>query len=309
MTIVAPATTGTPSSVIAAATNFREALIALVQWLVANGRCFSSGECCAYIRTYRPDMVFSAATLGEYLRRWFDNDPNPQYPVPPAFPEYDLGLGMTSYPTQVARTTSGVARTLDGRTVATRTPPNITVFVYAPDSSAGYAHDFEVYVPDPRDPQGLNIQPYTGSPIKAPITVSTPSTTPGQPAVVTAKPSPAQSNQIIGRLSNADLTAYVASDASGSTSPRVTVPRAAFEAWVNVSGQPLMGGPNGDPLYVTVDGRKLVITRTASATSTEYRLWNNRGRLALPATGVAVGEKFRVTVSATALTVDLDDKV
>ena len=309
MAIIASSTaSSTPASVIATAGDFREATVALVQWMVSNDRCFSSGEVCAYLRTYRSDLMFSASTLGEYLRRWFDNDPNTQFPVPPAFPEYDDGQGGTLYPTQVPRTTSGIARTLDGRTVVTRTPPGVTVFVYAKDGSEGYAHDFEIYVPDPRDPTGANIQLYTGTPIVAPVTVSTPSVTPGLPPVVTSTPTPAQSNLIVGRLSSGDLTAYVANDASRGT-PRVTVPRPAFEAWVNLTGTPLRGGQGGDPLYVTVDGRKITITRTATPASTMYHLWNNRGRLAIVVPGIAVGEKFRVTVSAAGLVVDLDDKV
>jgi len=308
--VTAPAAQlGTPATVMSATTDWREALIALVQWLVANDRCFSSGECAAYLRKYRPDLQFAQNTLGEYLRRWFDNDPNPQYPVPPAFPEYDDGQGGTLYPTQVARTTSGVARTLDGRTVVSRTPVGFTVFVYAKDNSAGYAHDFEVLVPDPRDPRGLNIVDYTGQPIAAPVTVSTPSATPGAAPVVTAKPTPAQGNLILGKLSAADLTAYVPKDSSGATSPRVVIPRPAFEAWVNLSGMPIRGGQNGDPVYVTLDGRKIVVTRGPTATSSEYKLWNNRGRIAIVAPGIAIGDKFRVTVTANELTVDLDDKV
>lgn len=312
MAIVPSGTAGTtPASVLNASTvtNMREAVVALVEWFVANDRCFSSGEVCAYIRTYRSDLMFGAATLGEYLRRWYDNDPDANFPVPPAFPMYTDGLGGQIYPTQVARTTTGIARTLDGRTVVTRTPPGVTVFVYAKDNGAGFSHDFEVYVPDPRDPQGLNIRDYTGTPIAAPVVTSIPSTTPGAAPVVVAKPTPAQSNLITGRLSTGDLTAYVASDKSGSTTPRVTVPRPAFEAWVNLTGTPLRGGQSGDPLYVTVTGRTITITRSATQYSTEYHLWNNRGRLAIVVPNIAVGEKFRVTVSANGLTIDLDDKV
>ena len=310
MAIITSSTSGaTPASVLANHTDWRDAVVALVQWFVANDRCFSSGEVCAYIRTYRSDLEFRATTLGEYLRRWFDNDPNPTFPVPPAFPQYDDGLGGQLYPSQVARTTTGVARTLDGRTVVTRTPPGCTVFVYAKDGAEGYAHDFEVYVPDPSDPQGLNIVDYTGQPISAPVVTTTPSPTPGAAPVVTSAPTPAQSNLIVGRLSAGDLTAYVANDTSGSTNLRVTVPRPAFEAWVNLTGTPLRGGQSGDPLYVTVDGRKITITRTPTATSAEYRLWNNRGRLAIVVPGIAVREKFRVTVSVNGLTVDLNDKV
>lgn len=305
-----PGTTAV-SAALAGLTDWRDALVALVTWFVENDRCFSSGECTAYLRTYRPDLQFSQFSLGEYLRRWYDNDPDPSYPVPPTFPSYDDGQGGQVYPTQVPRTTSGIARTLDGRTVVTRTPPGITVFVYAKDGVDGYAHDFEVYVPDPSDPQGLNIQLYTGAPIPSPQVTVTPSATPGAAPLVSAPPTPAQSAQIVGRLTTQDLTAYVPNDASGSTTPRVTVPRTAFLAWVNLSGTPIRYGPNGDPVYVTFDGRKVVITRDPAPTSKVYHLTANRGRIAIPNCpgGVSVGEKFRITVAANSLTIDLDDKV
>lgn len=292
----ASATPVTPATVLAPATDWRTATTDLITWLVANDRCFSSGEVAAYLRTYRPDLAFSVPGVGEYIRNAYDNG---------GLPSYDDGQGGTLYPTQVPRTTTGIARTLDGRTVQTRTPVGQSVFVYAKDGVDGFAHDFEVYIPAYDDPQAQRAVLYTGLAPSAPVVVSTPSATPGAAPVVSAPPTPQVGVIITGALKKDDLVAYVTNDR------RLTVPRAAFEAFVALTGIPLRGGPNGDPVYVTFDGRKVVITRDASPTSQVYHLWVTRGRIAIQNCpgGTTPGEKFTVTVTSQALTIDLSAKV
>lgn len=296
MSIVqSPTGSSTPVTVISQATDWRTAVTDLVAWMVANDRCFSSGEIAAYLRTYRPDLAFRVSGIGDQIRDAYDNN---------TFPSYDDGQGGTLYPTRVPRTSAGIARTLDGRTVTTKTPVGQTVFVYAKDGADGFAHDFEVYIPDFDDPQGTRAQDYTGpAPVQAPV-ISTPSQTPGAAPIVSAPPSPALGVLITGTLTKDDLIAYVRPDR------RLCVPRAAFEVFVNLTGQPLRGGQNGDPVYVTVDGSKVVITRNSSPTSVEYHLWVNRGRIAVDKTPATTpGEKFKIVVTATELTIDLSQKV
>jgi hypothetical protein len=299
----------TPGSILAAAgADWRTAVTDLVAWLVANNRCFSSGEVAAYLRTYRPDLKFMVSGIGDYMREQYESG---------AFPSYIDAACNPVYPTQVGRTCNGVARTLDGRTVVTRTPVGTTVFVYAKDDAAGYAHDFEVFIPEWDDPTASRATLYAGGtlPVPAPVVTTTPSTTPGAPPVVSAAPPAAVGVLITGALAKnaADVTASVAADR------RLYVPRAAFEAFVALTGQSLRGGPNGDPVYVDFDGKTVSITRTPTATSQEYRLWGSdngghgdgHGRIAVKAQkfGIATpftpGAKYKVVVTATALTITL----
>lgn len=290
-----PASTVTPASILANSPDWRTGVTDLVAWMVANDRCFSSGEVAAYMRTCRPDFAFRVSGVGDVIRDAYDNG---------TFPNYDDGTGTSVYATQVPRTATGIARTLDGRTVTTKTPPGQPVFVYAKDGGEGFAHDFEIYVPDFDDPTAQRATLYTGpAPVAAPV-VSTPSATPGGAPVVSAPPSASVGNLITGTLSKDDQTAYVRPDR------RLCVPRAAFEAFVNLTGIPLRGGQNGDPVYVTVDGDEVFITRDANPSSQVYHLWANRGRIAVANTPATTpGDKFKVIVSATSLTIDLSQKV
>lgn len=290
MTIVTAAIATTPASVIRSATDWRTAVTDLIQWLVDNGRCFSSGEIAAYLRTYGTHLSFKVSGVGEYVRDAFDNG---------TIPEYADGIGGTVYASQVARTCQGIARTLDGRTVTTKTPVGTTVMVYAPNGWDGFAHDFEVYIPDYDDPTASRATQYSAGVAVVPTSTVTPTT-----QAPTAPVRQITSAVVItGALSRQDLTAYVRPDR------RVTVPRAAFEAWVNLTGTPLRGGPNGDPIYVDVDGSTVTITLTATPTSQAYTLWANRGRIAIHIPTSTPGDKFDVKVTASAMTIDLSQKV
>jgi hypothetical protein len=296
MSIVTSATgNSTPATVIAGATDWRTAVTDLIAWLVANDRCFSSGEIAAILRTNRPDLAFKVASVGDFVREAYDNG---------NIPSYDDGQGGTLYPTQVPRTTNGKARTLDGRDVVSKTPMGQAVFVYAKDSNDGFAHDFEVYIPDYNDPDATRATPYTGAP---PAPTQTPVTTPsGQ---VAQPPTQASGIVIQGSLKRDDLTAYVRPDR------RLCVPRAAFEAFVAMTGTPLRGGPQGDPVYVDFVGTEVFITRdpATSGNSTPFHLWATRGRvafLAAPSLPPFVsGDKYEIVVRPDALVIDLSNKL
>jgi len=293
--VTSPTGNSTPATVIAGATDWRTAVTDLIAWLVANDRCFSSGEIAAILRTNRPDLSFKVASIGEFVRDAYDNG---------NIPSYDDGQGGTLYPTQVPRTTNGTARTLDGRTVVSKTPVGQAVFVYAKDSVDGFAHDFEVYIPDFNDPDATRATAYTGAP---PAPTQTPTvTSSGQ---VAQPPTQASGIIIQGSLKRDDLTAYVRPDR------RLCVPRAAFEAFVAMTGTPLRGGPQGDPVYVDFVGNEVLITRdpATSGTSTPFHLWATRGRVAfLAAQGLPPfepGDKYEITVRPDALVIDLSNKL
>jgi hypothetical protein len=126
--IIHHAATGrdTPRTVLERAGNdWRTCATDLIQWLVKNDRCFSSGEIALYLRTHRPEVVFSVLTLGDQLRNWYYGK---------ELPPYDAG-----YPTMVSR------EFLDAEGKPRK------VFVFAPSESAGRAHDFQVKVPLPAE--------------------------------------------------------------------------------------------------------------------------------------------------------------
>lgn len=131
--IVKSATGGeSPSTVLAKSGNdWRTCATDIIRWLVANDRCFSSGEVAHYIRQHRPDVSFSVLDLGNQVRDWYYGQELPSY-----------GSGL--YPAMVPRTTEGTYRTQAG----------VRVFVYAPNEDEGKAHDFEVDVPLPPAVEG-----------------------------------------------------------------------------------------------------------------------------------------------------------
>lgn len=298
MTLVtAPSGSATPSSILAASPDWRTAVTDLITWFTQNDRCFSSGEIAAYLRTYRPDFAFAVTRIGEHVRDMYDNG---------TMPMYTDAVGNTLYPTQVPRTTTGTARTLDGRSVHSKSPVGVSVFVYAKDGADGFAHDFEVYIPDFDDPTAAKavdaslVNPWTNAPAPVAPAPSVVTTATGATAHV---PAPAVSTLITGSLSRDDVTAYVRPDR------RMCVPRAAFEAWVALTGQPLRGGPNGDPVYIMHENHLITITRAPLPGSVEYHLWTGRGRLAFLSDGTSgfvfnPGDKFTVKVTSAALTID-----
>lgn len=126
---------------------------ALVDHLIAEGECFSSGEVARWMRIHRPDLRFSVPTLGEHVRDLYYAGSMPQYP--------DDGYGVPMPPTQVPRTTQGLCRT----------PAGIQVFVYCPEAQKGFAHNFEVDIPTPGgaatvypNPPPVQTQPASGAP-------------------------------------------------------------------------------------------------------------------------------------------------
>jgi hypothetical protein len=112
--------------------DWREVVNDLVDSLVMEMACFTSGELARWLRMHRPDLVFSVLSVGSHLRDLFYANGLGQYaddgegngPVPPA---------------QVPRTTQGLGRT----------PAGVEVFVYAPNEDEGLAHPFEVDIPSP----------------------------------------------------------------------------------------------------------------------------------------------------------------
>lgn len=259
------AVVSTPAQVLQSARDWRTAVTDLVDWMVGQGRCFSSGEIVAYIRAYRSDIRCAATAVGEFIRDQYDQG---------FFPSYD---GVT-YPTQVPRVTTGTSITLDGRTVRSKTPAGVSVFVYAPDQTEGAAHDFEVFIPDWDDPTAQRALPVGVIPTQ-PAPVLTPASAVGHTV----------------------MTALVRPDR------RLQVPRGAFDAMVAISGQAFRGGRNGDPVYITFQGTDIRVTRApVDTSSTMHYLWEQRGRMAFvrPQAPFNPGDRFAISLVGSDLVVD-----
>jgi len=129
---------------------------AVIDLLVENGDCFSSGEIASYLRTFHPDLVFSVtSSIGEHIRDRFHSMTMPLYVL-------DDGSSVPVH--QVPRTTAGF----------TRTPAGTEVFVYGPDYQTCMDHEFEVEIPEPgivtpADPQDAHGLP--AKPVQAPTPV------------------------------------------------------------------------------------------------------------------------------------------
>lgn len=228
----------------------------LIDLLVAERECFSSGEIAAHLRTFRPDLRFSVTSnVGEHVRDRFYADTMPLYPNPD---------GTFTPVEKVPRTTGGFSRT----------PPGTEVFVYAPNWTAGQAHEFEVEIPKPGtqvplDPDGLPPRPaQAANPLPASHFVN-----------LTARPTPK------------NLTATVHNDG------RLCIPRSALEALLHATQTALKGG---DSVFVIVDDTngeaRVGLDRENGAQG--YQLSAGRGRVLFPhpAHPFTVGDTFAVRI-------------
>ena len=193
---------GKIKALITGQTDWRAAAEATIEYLIAEGQCFSSGEVARWLRICEPSLMFSVPSLGVYIRDLFDNQNMPQYP--------DDGWGQPVYPSQVPRTTQGF----------TRTPAGIEVMVYCPDQQEGFAHGFEVDIPKPG---GADTQYPTQSPnvpqggvAPALFTGSGNTVIPNKPKAATVKITGAHAKPIVS------IKATVQQDG------RLQIPRSAF---------------------------------------------------------------------------------
>lgn len=180
---------------------------ALISLMISNREPFSSGEIAAHMRTFRPDLRFSVTSnVGEHIREMF---------YAQTMPTYVNADGSVTPVEQVPRVTQGIGRT----------PPGVSVFVYAPSYQAGIDHEFEIDIPTP----GVSIKVEPD----------------GLPAVPVQSPTPANHFvKLAPRKAATDLKASVHSNL------RCYIPRSAFEELLHETGTALKGG---DSVHITVD--------------------------------------------------------
>lgn len=272
-----------PAECCANASTWEQAVDNVVQYLVSQGACFSSGEVVSHIRTHRSDLVFRHGWVGERLQRAFANG---------TMPDYEGGPGIgTIHPVQMIRQTSGLGRT----------PAGVQVFVYAPDPQAGADHHFEVDVPLP-GPQGL--QDGRSAPPTGPLdglsaaalammggTVPAPTgrTPTPVPVGTAAAPATAKGKQVPG-----DVVAKVHADG------RVCIPKLAFEALAQSTGQPVVGGV---AIYATWKGQ-VVVLRQDQGLSTVYPTTDFCRVHLTPPSALPVGSEYAVVAGTDELTID-----
>lgn len=174
----------------------------LIDLLVENGECFSSGEIASHLRTFRPDLVFSVTSnVGEHIRdRFYAN----------TMPLYQNANGTHSPVEKVPRVTQGY----------TRTPPGTEVFVYGPSYTEAVNHAFEVDIPKPGTPLNPDPNDQWGLP-KRPQQSATPKQ---------------HGTKLKPRKARRNLSATVHNDG------RCCVPRSAFEELLHSTGKSLRGG-------------------------------------------------------------------
>jgi len=244
-------------------TPWREVVTDTTEYLVNAGLCFSSGEIARWLRIFRPSEVFAVRSLGEHVRDLFYS-------------------GLFGTYTMVPRTTQGLGRT----------PAGVEVFVYAPDDSTGYNHEFEVDIPKP------------GGAATAYPDLSASASVPASPAPSTP-PGTAKSGVAI----NGSSQPLVALKATVQKDARLQVPRAAFEAFVHFCNTPMKGG---DPVWVKVENDKAVITIADPGDgSKQYDLWADSGRVSFPSQTAPFtpGDTYLVNIAPAGLTVDLTQRV
>jgi hypothetical protein len=272
----------------ATGSDWRAAAKALIGFWIEAGRCLSSGEVAACLREHNPNLRFSVPSLGETVRDLFYNQALPQYANDGIGEDDGTGTMVPTgpvYASQVARMTEGL--------YPDRTPANVQVFVYGPNSDACYEHPFEVFIPRPKADGTMETQ------ADAPVVTVTPPATPAVQAKKVVR--------ILGvQAARSDLIATVRNDS------RLIVPRNAFELAVGLGGQPMRGG---DPVFVKVSSQEAIVSLKdpGDGLAKSYNLTSSSGRVAFysadPTLPFTPGDSFRVTVTAGCLTIDLTNKV
>lgn len=249
-------------------TDWRNAAIEIITLRTQNDEAFSSGEIARDLRLHRPDLAFSVLSVGEFIRDMF----------------YSMTFGYNSGPAyQVPRTATGKFRTPQGQ----------SVFVYCPEPDAGMEHDFEVDVPRPPGQNAL-----------ADGDEDDDNALPGNSASTAALP---QGNsggiEIKGKINPDGSTSFKATVHGDG---RMQIPRAAFEAFVHNTGNPLRGG---DPVYIRVTDKRVTVSLEEADNFQKHDISKDRGRVRFMSptdTPFNAGSSYGISVTNKQITINLD---
>ena len=265
--------------------NWRRSATNVVNEMVQDGKCFSSGEVARCLRIVDPSLAFRVTSVGAYIREAFYNG---------QLPPYDTDEGQ-QFPLQAARHTEG--RFPD------RTPEGQLVFVYGPTQEACDEHDFEVCIPVMTD---------TLDDIKALDSQVTDDddndsdeeddTSPGAAPQAQAPQATKKGKGVVlkGRdLTGRKLTATVTAES------RLYVNRDAFELMAHLRGKGLRGG---DSVYIKNGGGQVIITLEPADGAMVLTLEATRGRVKVPnSTGAPFrpGKTYELDVTSDRIVVRL----
>jgi hypothetical protein len=268
MSMIADSNATSTSEALQGIADLPDAVQAVIDYFITNGKPFSSGETAREIRLHT-DIRFSVLTVGGILRDWFYAD---------TMPSYDDGDGEPMYPAIVPRTTVGL--------YPDRTPADQKVFVYACEEEDGQEHEFEVYIPLPgADPSDIDPDPEDE---------------------VEDEPEPVLSAAPVGTVPVATLPSLPSNGlvANVIADRRLQIPAKAVEALCHATGQAFRGGM---PVHVAIETDKALVALNPFLGSVPHIVNHTRGRVHFASTGVAFvpGTKYPVSVTSAGLVVTL----
>jgi len=246
----------------------------LAEFWTEQGVCFTSGHAVNALREARGrSLMVNQRPTGQAVQDYFTSGD---------MPSYDDEMGGGSRPVRKVRQTERTD---------TRTPVGTEVYVYGPTEDEVDAFEFEINIaeaPMVDDGQGgqtsaatamLNATPTTpvNDPNASPIPPVQPS---GTVAVANGKMVPGNPLAVMHQ--------------SGNRTPRICVPRIAFEALAFETGEPVVGG---QPLYVTQNVDVITISQDPSDGGLPVSPTTDRLRMHLSVPNpAAVGTQYEVQV-------------
>ncbi|MEL6344951.1 MAG: hypothetical protein AAFV53_17670 [Myxococcota bacterium] len=257
------------------------AVDALIEEAIDLGCCFSSGELSAYLRTYRPDLVFSATRdVGNHLRHRYEAHNLPRY----------AGGAVVQRP----RTTAGYSAS----------PIGVTVYVYGPDAQSADTHLFEVQIPRPGgavpSDDALPAAP-TQSPTPVQDVISVPSRR--------SKTRGSKTRRSKFSRASTRRTSVRRTTAQIHTDRRMCVPKWAFTALSEKLRRNISGG---DMVYVTHRDGEVLVSLDAASGGRAHMLVRARCRLLFTARGRApfcAGDRYTIDVTNDGIRLDIRQPV
>ncbi len=258
----------------------------LTEFWIEQGVCFTSGHVVNALREARgKGLMVNQRPTGQAVQDYFASGD---------MPGYDDGVGGSERPQRKLRSTSRTD---------TRTPVGTEVFVYGPSEDEIDCFEFELNIaeaPMVDDGQGGQTSAATA------LLNATPTTPQG---AANASPIPAVQPSGTVAVANGKMvpgTPLAVMHQSGNQTPRLCIPRIAFEALAFETGEPVVGG---QPVYVSQNGDTLTITQNAPmgiAVCSPVNPTTDRLRLHLNVPNPAdVGTEYEILVGSDALTIDL----
>lgn len=245
------------STILETVQNWRDAVCLVIDNKLEKHECFSSGEITKILREERPDLCFSHWDVGQYMRDLYFNGSM----------EYEMEDDGLEPAQQVARTTNGISRT----------PAGAEVFVYGPNYSDAFCHDFEVEIPNPQADLSQPYDEYGSANGEGPKRFSKANKNPTKATVQGDK--------------------------------RLCIPRSAFDSFMHKTGKNISFG---DKVHIKLDrdNMKVNVSLTEDDSTKAYDLTRDRGRVKYKPDNVvnwSAGDTFEIDITDEGLEIDLSE--